>query len=937
MRKNMQGSNDKTVPEVLDAAQLVRIESVHRGFLYQHLYTVGCLLLAKKANVNVVIVELDEDIELITEQERIYVQVKTRSKPIIPSEISGALERFDDLRKEHVEGRRKGNASFVFVANQPPSVMLQKAIDNNEIPTDVLFVCPQSTTKIFPALPPAWESLADATAWCVAQAENLNFSLLSPDSLIWKLAGLAQLAATGSSADRQHSFHIEDLPDLFEQLIVQLQEFPSPPEYYKPQKQEPSLASDDRVRILCGLSGAGKTAWAAQAALHSSQLCAYYDTGDLPGPALASSLVRELAAKFVTLDQEGLRKVLLPGASGYEALKTFDIFVKQQGHTLLVVLDNAHRIPVENVRDVLNATENISFVLLCQPCDNVRELEAITGLQRQTFLGWDIDTVAKAANELGGFATALGYEQLRSYTGGLPLYVRSAAQIAVTEYEGNVDVLCAELQQQENSIETVQEIILSRIYQGFNKLVQDSLALFSLADVGLSRDEVSKLLASSLKITTKGVAVIIKKMRATGTLEVFGNQTMKVHDAVRALGLQHLELMDPVYKDSALVTLKDMLVESLHQNRNTSRFALLIQTFIKLNDIMTLIDISGEELFYEMGINVDILASLERALTEETLEPIHRFWALDGIVFSEIREGQTENLAQRFEAMEALLTDHKFGYSEQTAYAMKRILFSAENGDAHDVKRLVEQVGTKFPNSDHERIFDYNHAIALWKLKKYKKADLLCLKVIEGYYELLGIRSQDVMGKNSEVLWTIINQPENVQEYIKHLADALELYATNREAWGKPTPFARIHSMKFYNMVGAGDSMVRVGQDLADQFVGMKDYKGAREVMEQHVLPIVNKAGLVGKLVQVRSQYAVILGLSGQFEDANAEMRRLEPYIEGLSDAQRQEIEQQSNYLAQLSYYSSKFAVSQSFGSIGRNESCPCGSGLKYKRCHGLN
>lgn len=935
MRNNMHGSDEIKIPEVLDAAQLVRIESVHGGFLYQHLYTVGCLLLAEKANVDVVMVELDEDIELITEQERIYVQVKTRSKPIIPSEISGALERFDDLRKEHVEGRRKGEASFFFVANQPASVMLQNTIDNNELPPDVFFFCPQSTTKIFPALPPAWESLTDAAAWCIAQAEKLNFSLLSPDSLIWKLAGLVQLAATGSTADKQHSFHINDLPGLFEQLIVQLQDFPTPPAYYRPQKQEPSLTSDDRVRILCGLSGAGKTAWAAQAALHSTQLCAYYDTGDLPGPALASTLVRELAAKFSTSDRDGLRKILLPGASGYEALKTFDTSLEQQGITLLLVLDNAHRIPVENLRDVLNATKNISFVLLCQPHDNVRELEAITGLQRQTLLGWDIDTVAEAVDKLGGFATAQGYEQLRSYTGGLPLYVQSAAKIAVTEYAGNVDALCAELQQQENSAETAQEVILSRVYQGFDKLVQDSLALFSLADVGLSRDEVSKLLVDSLKLTTKGAAAIIKKMRSTGVVEVFGNQTLKVHDAIRALGLQHLEFMDPVSENNGLIALKDMLIVSLHQNRDTSRFALLTQIFIKLNDIMALIDLSGEELFYEMGINVDILASLERALTADKLEPVHKFWALDGIVFSEIREGQTEKLVQRFEAMEVLLAEHEFGYREQTAYAMKRILFSAGNGDAHEVERLVEQVSTKFPNADHERIFDYNHAIALWRLKKYKKVDLLCLKVIEGYYDLLGIRSQDVMGKNSDVLWTIINRPENVQEYLKHIADALDLYATNREAWGKPTPFARIHSMKFYNMAGAPDSMVRVGQDLADQFIDMKDFKGAREVMEQHVLPVVNKAGLVGKLVQVRSQYALILALGGHHEDANAEMRRLEPYVEGLSGEQRQEVEQQSNYIAQLSYNASKRAVIRSFGSVGRNEPCPCSSGLKYKKCHG--
>ncbi len=724
----MQRSDERKIPEVLDAAQLVRIESVHRGFLYQHLYTVGCLLLAQKANVDVVMVELDEDIELITKQGRIYVQVKTRSKPIIPSEISGTLKRFDDLRKEHTKGRRKGVASFIFVANQSPSVMLQKAIDNNKLPPDVLFVCPQSTTETFPALPPAWESLTDAAAWCIAQAEELNFSLLSPDSLIWKLAGLVQLAATGSSADKQHSFHIKDLPDLFEQLIVQLQDFPTPPAYYRPQKQEPSLTSDDHVRIICGLSGAGKTAWAAQAALHSTQLCAYYDTGDLPGPALASTLVRELAAKFATSDRNGLRKILLPGASGYEALRMFDTFLDQQGVTLLLVLDNAHRIPVENLRDVLNATKSINFVLLCQPHDNVRELEAITGLQRQTLLGWDIDTVAEAVDDLGGFATAQGYEQLRVYTGGLPLYVQSAAKIAVTEYEGNVDKLCAELQQQENSVETAQEVILSRVYKGFDKLVQDSLALFSLADVGLSRDEVLELLVDSLKVSTRGAAAILKKMRATGTVEVFGNQTLKVHDAVRALGLQHLELMDPVLENNALIALKDMLVVSLHKTRDTSRFALLTQIYIKLNDVMTLIALSGEELFYEMGINVDILAILERASISDTLEPVHKFWALDGLVFSELKEGSSEKLVQRFEAMEALLAEHEFSYLEQIAYAMKRILFSAENGDIREVKRLVEQVSTKLPDAEHERIFDYNHAIALWKLKKYNKADSLCRK-----------------------------------------------------------------------------------------------------------------------------------------------------------------------------------------------------------------
>lgn len=928
-------SDNNNILNVLDTAQLTRIEAVHRGFLYQHLYTVGCLLLAQAAGVDVVLIELDEDIELITEQGRIYVQVKTRSKPIIPSDISGALERFENLRKKHAEGKRNGQASFVIVVNQAPSVQLQQTINDKKLPPDVFFVWPQCPFERHPALPPAWESLSEATAWCTAEAEKLNFSLLSPDSLMWKLAGLAQLAATGSILNRQHAFHTKDLPTLFEQLIVQLQDFPAPPVFYRPQKMEPSLTSDERVRIICGLSGAGKTAWAAQAALHCTALCAYYDTGDLPGPALASTLVRELAAKFATPDRDDLRKILLPGASGYEALRTFDTFLAQQGVTLLLVLDNAHRVPVENLHDVLNATKCIRFILLCQPHDNVRALEAVTGLQLEALLGWDIDTVAAAVDDLGGFGTAQGYEQLRTYTGGLPLYVESAAKIAVSEYEGNVDALCAELQQQENTIETAQEIILARVYQGFDKLVQDSLAFFSLADVGLSLDEVSVLLVSSMHVSKSGAAIILKKMRATGTVEVFGNQTLKVHDAVRALGLQHLELMDIEVANNALITLKELLVESLYKTRDTSRFALLTQIYIKLNDVMTLIALSGEELFYEMGITVDILASLERASSSDTLEPVHKFWALDGLVFSELRDGLSENTAQRLGAMEALLIEHKFDYREEIAFAMKKILYAAEHRDAREVQQLVEQVRPKLPDSEHKRIFDYNHAIALWKLKRYKDAEVLCGTVVEDYYGLLCIRPQDVMGKNPEVLWTIINRTENIHEDLKHLADALELLARIRESLGKPTPFIRIHSMKFYNMAGAPESMVRLGQDLADEFVAIKDYEGAREVMEQHVLPVVSQAGMVHRLVQVRSQHAVILALCGLHDSAEAEMRRLDPYLEGLTSIQRQEIEDQSRQIDLLAYKISRSGMRQILGSVGRNEQCPCGSGLKYKKCHG--
>jgi hypothetical protein len=58
-------------PTTLDPSQLTRIEAVHRGFLYQHLFAVGCLLFAAKAGASAIIVEADEDIEVVLPDGRV--------------------------------------------------------------------------------------------------------------------------------------------------------------------------------------------------------------------------------------------------------------------------------------------------------------------------------------------------------------------------------------------------------------------------------------------------------------------------------------------------------------------------------------------------------------------------------------------------------------------------------------------------------------------------------------------------------------------------------------------------------------------------------------------------------------------------------------------------------------------------------------------------
>ncbi len=92
--RNIMARSDSYAPFVLDSRQLAQIEAVHRGLLYQHLYAMACLFMAARSGVLELVVENDEDVEIALPESRIYVQVKTRSAPLIHSDIDSALKRF---------------------------------------------------------------------------------------------------------------------------------------------------------------------------------------------------------------------------------------------------------------------------------------------------------------------------------------------------------------------------------------------------------------------------------------------------------------------------------------------------------------------------------------------------------------------------------------------------------------------------------------------------------------------------------------------------------------------------------------------------------------------------------------------------------------------------------------------------------------------------
>ncbi|HYW77843.1 MAG TPA: ATP-binding protein, partial [Gammaproteobacteria bacterium] len=386
----------------LDARQLARIEAVHRGFLYQHLFAAACLFHAARSGVTHVAVENDEDIELVLPGQRIYAQIKTRGSRLIFSDVEGALARFERIRDEHRAGRRSGTCQFVVVSNTPPGPELAVRAANAAWPSDVTLLHPEVTSPSpTPSLPQPWPTVGDAFEACRAAAETLSFAILAPETLVWKLAGRILAASAGIEPNPNHTFAVVDLPALFEQLVIQLQDFPAPPLRYRPQDEEPALVSEQRVRLVIGFSGAGKSSWVSQTALHTTDRLAYYDVADISGPALASAVARELAARVFGSRGGKLGEILLPGATGTEILVAIGRHLAEDGLMATVVLDNAHRVPAADLVPLIGASPQLSFLLLAQPNVAVARLEATLGISAELLLGWSNETAAAEGASLG--------------------------------------------------------------------------------------------------------------------------------------------------------------------------------------------------------------------------------------------------------------------------------------------------------------------------------------------------------------------------------------------------------------------------------------------------------------------------------------------------------------------------------------------------------
>ncbi|GGB75423.1 hypothetical protein GCM10010833_33340 [Blastomonas aquatica] len=916
-----------------------------------------CLLLAGAARVQQIVVEGDEDVEVVLHDRRIYVQIKTRIGKLAAGDISGALERFNDIRAKHANGDRPGVPSFVIVSNAALNGPLEKQLASADWPKDVKLHWSDGPELKEECLPHPPRDLADAVSKCSELASQLPYALLRPETLTWKLSSQVMLASAGSPPRKSHSFSSAELPELFEQLIVQMQEMPAPPTVYRAQINEPALLAEQPVRIIVGLSGAGKTAWVAEAAQHTPLPVTYIDVVEMPGPALASAIAREVAGSMYGRSTGKLGEILLPGASGLDMLGTLSVTLGKEGLHANVVIDNAHRIPATDIEAIVSRAPNMRLLLLCQPSSEVAALEARFSIQAEALSGWDEDTIAAATHNAGCIANFADCQRFSRLTGGLPFYVVNAAAVAARDYGGSIESFCEDVEAQTHIVETAQEIILRRAFEGFSTDVRESVAVLSVADVALSKDEATKLLQGACGLELKGAAARLRSLPSTGALELIGMTGLKIHDAMRMLGRAELTTRGADLEKKAREVLRGIIMRSIREDWSIGKLNLLIRLFGQLGDAMILVQFATDELFHEMGVWPEIEPYLLAIAADEAAEAGIRLWALDGLVFNDLRTGQTETGETRIDAMKALLDEHDLGEDEWLAWGMKRMLLKSMVGDAEGVDEMLGLVQERIPaKAEHMRVFRYNRAVAFFKLGDNTTAIAEAAQLVEEYYDVLGLTPEDVIGRNPPQLRPFLPKDRDNTDQLKHLADTLDLLAQAAGKKSQRSTMARIHAMKFYELAQAYSSFTRVGMDLVDELVWVNDFESARYAIERNIFPVVQAIGLTSDVLELRALYAVVLAYCGDHQAAANEVRRLAPYEQAMAPGHREAFQDQKQIIENVRRYggppqrrvdipaSLQALFDQRSGvrptieprkKVGRNERCPCGSGQKYKRCHG--
>lgn len=934
------------MPSLLNELQLQRIENVHGGFLYQHLYAVAIILSWSAVGWQSVEIERDEDIEVCLPESRLYIQVKKRAGNLTFGDIADVLNRFELLRSEHLSGAREGAPECWIISNAEPGADLTKRL-SEEWPRDVFLLTPRGRPAARESLPSPGAGLLQMLEICVRLSGQVPHSTLQAETLVWKLAALSQWLASGA-AGRDHTLGVGELKPLLEQLISQLQSLPEPLSDYRPQENEPAYETEDSVRLITGFSGAGKTSWVAELGTHTSSATLYFDVADLPSASIPAALARELAAFVLPEGSQERKQILLPGVSGLQSLRLIDRYVAEHALPLRVVLDNAHRVEDQLLADIVRTVQGLKWIVVAQDWPGGEYLATVSRARVEALRGWSRDTIAQEATSFGCSGSIEDFQWIHDLTGGLPLFIRDACRLCREGYGGVLDSYLQDLSAHVTLQISSQEVIVSQVFGRLSSDAQSLASLLSIFTVPFHREVVLSISARSLRLTRTEAARQLRSLSSWGILRFSAGGDLFVHDSFKLLIDQRMSAL----AENVVMEAREALYQIVWNDRSgggPEKFRLLSRLALETKRITELVDMlaNSAEIVTEFGLQNEMAGLLGRASVDESLSPLDRFWAEDTLTYWALQSKDLGLARGRFANMKSLMGLFTPSESESVALLTKDLLISGQDGNLAQLRASFKAAIAACPNAVARRVVTYNYARGLLSCRRPELALEIAKGLVDEYYSLLGIGMGDVLLKRlSETAAKIKDLDENYEE-VKRLADCLDLQGSAAHGAGMVLPFAKLHAHKFYIITSSFSSAVRVGMDYVDELLGtIGDALCARSFIEQFLLTIVHEQKMLGELVPVSCLYAVVLAHCGEFELATQTLREMGPYtVEGT--AQAHEYATQTALIERIrkgEVRLSKRRVSLQAparqerahqGKVGRNVKCPCESGLKYKKCCG--
>jgi hypothetical protein len=395
-----------------------------------------------------------------------------------------------------------------------------------------------------------------------------------------------------------------------------------------------------------------------------------------------------------------------------------------------------------------------------------------------------------------------------------------------------------------------------------------------------------------------------------------------------------------------------ILLASLHQERNIPRLNAVLRLLPRVGQTEALVDLATSEMFHEQGDQRTLRIELEKAAEDTTASFRDRYWVHDALAYWESRDGGRPDDA-RLQQMRRLIDEGDLGTRERLGLSFKEMVAAGSDRDRARIEQIFADV-TRIAENDPlvSKVLRYNRAVALERIGDNQAVIDAIEPLIAEYYTDVGLREADVFMKSQQALYGLLTKPLDTDS-LKRLADALNLWATARVAMNLPPMLRRFHAAKFYTIAHAGRSAANTLQEAVDDFLTiMGDTAGARETMERHLLPTIREFGLTEMILPVRSHYAIVLAWCGYIVAARQELQALSVY--GGDAEQRAMIETRAAFVEDIAAGrvhlrrqmpppgglklipgGDEFLRSGTSKKVGRNEPCPCGSRLKYKKCHG--